>query len=175
MPEDDSLDDVCDAGAATGVECPSAGFSGAGGFVAFGVCCPDVEPVVVEPVDEPPAGCDDAGAVAPGLSADPEPLGAGVELASGAAAGFDASFLVKRGGSSPLLSNPTGTSSALWLVFATSEPRGKYVPVPTQGCALPGLLLCSAPFTVNNPFESPDCSASYTVPHSSAIGMGSAL
>ena len=160
---------VCAAGAGC-LALASAGLSGTGEFAGFGVSCPEDEPA-----GEPLAGWDDAGTFEPDLSGDPDPPGAEVELESGVAAGLDASLFFRRGGSSPLLSTPTGTSSALCMVFGASAPCGKYVPVPSHGCALPGLLLCSAPWIVNKPCESPDRSASYTVPDSSAIGIGSAL
>ncbi len=90
------------------------------------------------------------------------------------AAGAEEGFLVNRGGSSPLLSIPTGTSSAFRVVFGSSVPCGRKAPVPTHGVALAELPR-STPLTVKRPCESPPCSASYTVPDSSAIGTGSAL
>ena len=82
--------------------------------------------------------------------------------------------LVNRGGAS-LVSIPTGTVSALSSVFGFSAPAGTHAPVPSHGVDTLTALLCSALLTVNSPNELPACSASYTVPGSKAMGMGSAL
>jgi peroxiredoxin Q/BCP len=83
-------------------------------------------------------------------------------------------FRVSRGGSS-LVSIPTGTVSALSAAFFVSDPAGSHFPVPIHGLCTLTALLCSALLTVNRPNELPARSASYTVPDSNAIGIGSAL
>jgi hypothetical protein len=74
--------------------------------------------------------------------------------AGGAAAGVLDAPRVSLGGPS-LLSIPTGTFSALCVVFATSVPVGTHVPVAIHGADEFGDVLCNAPPTVNNPSELP--------------------
>ena len=125
-------------------------------------------------------GGDDAGEPSgPGLAGvDPvvppgacEGAAAGVVLAGVVSFGV---LRVKRGGSS-LVSIPTGTVSAVKVVFGFSVPAGSHMPVPIHGLWTLTALLCSALLTVNRPKELPARSASYTVPGSNAIGTGSAL
>ena len=100
---------------------------------------------------------------------------AGVVLgAASGGADFFAGSRVSRGAPSPV-SMPTGTVSALIPVAADSVPAGTHLPVPIQGVATLAAVLCSALLTVNKPAELPERSASYTVPDSNAMGMGSAL
>ena len=104
------------------------------------------------------AGAVEAEAVEVG-AVDPGEPAAGVAL--GLAAGFAALPRVSRGGASlSLLSIPTGTSSALRVVFGASAPAGKNHPAPVHGCGLSALLLCRAALMVNSPSDSPACSAS---------------
>jgi hypothetical protein len=102
----------------------SAALSAAGAFAPFAASCPEFDPV-----DEPLAGCEGAEAVPLVFPDDPElaepELLLPAEPASEPAAGLEAFFLVSRGGSSPLLPSPTGTSSALRVVFGASAPFGK--------------------------------------------------
>lgn len=70
---------------------------------------------------------------------------------------------------------PTGSFSARSAVFGFSVPSGTHEPVPSHGVCTLAALLCRALLTVNRPNELPARSASYTVPGSKAIGMGSAL
>jgi hypothetical protein len=100
-------------------------------------------------------------------------LGCDPALGGVAAGGLD-DPRVRRGGPS-LLSMPIGTVSALWVVFATSVPVGTHVPVAIHGADEYGDVLCNAPPIVNNPSELPVRVPSYTMPESSAIGIGSAL
>jgi len=89
---------------------------------------PRLVPTLIQSTNHLPAA-EDPEAVPLVLSDDPElaepELLPPAEPASEPAAGLDAFFLVSRGGSSPLLPSPTGTSSALRVVFGASAPFGK--------------------------------------------------
>ena len=82
---------------------------------------------------------------------------------------------VSRGGPSSAALIPAGADSAFFAVSGASVPFARHTPVPSQGIAAFGLLLCSALPTVNSPSELPVRSPSYTLPESNAIGTGSAL
>ena len=97
----------------------------------------------------------------------------GAEL-GGVAAPAAPGFRVNRGGPSPA-SIPTGTVSAVCVVFGVSIPTGTQAPVAIHGVWLFAVVLCSAPSDVNSPSELPVRTPSYTVPDSSAIGTGDAL
>jgi hypothetical protein len=73
------------------------------------------------------------------------------------------------------VSIPVGTLSAFNSLLFVSVPVGTQFPVPSHGVCAFAELLCNALFTVNSPIELPVRSASYTVPDSNAIGIGSAL
>jgi hypothetical protein len=81
---------------------------------------------------------------------------------------------VSFGGASSVLI-PAGADSAFLAGAGGSVPFALHTPVPSQGMAAPGLLLCSALPTVNRPSELPERTPSYTTPESNAMGTGSAL
>ena len=137
------------------------GFDGCAGAVCWLESDPDELGFVKRggPSPEPELGCEgcDAGA-----------------LLAGAAGLFAFGSRVNRGGASSVLI-PAGAFSAFLAVTGGSVPFARHTPVPSQGIAAFGLLLCSALPTVNRPNELPERTPSYTTPESNAIGTGSAL